>query len=158
MNEYKRNPNTKCVVCSKPIYRRPFEMERNNGNVFCSNACYGFKCRKEKPCVICGKSILASAHKKTCSGACAKTHRAEIKYKINSPKDKVKSYQSLKIRLLNQKGRKCELCGYDKYEILQIHHKDRNNKNNEFNNLQLICPNCHCEEHYLGKSWLKKIK
>ena len=36
-------------------------------------------------------------------------------------------------------------------------HKERNRENNNLNNLELICPNCHYEEHLLEKSWLKEI-
>lgn len=154
---YKRKPNTFCIICKKPIYKRPTDIRRNKGRVFCSQACFGISCRKEKPCVICGKLILSSAHRKTCSRSCANKNRAGIKYKLNRPKDKVKNYQSLKIRLLKLKGKNCERCGYNKYEILQVHHKDENKQNNEIGNLELICPNCHFEEHYLEKSWLKKL-
>ena len=154
---HKRKPNTFCIICKKPIYKRPTDIRRNKGRVFCSQACFGISCRKEKPCVICGKLILSSAHRKTCSRSCANKNRAGIKYKLNRPKDKVKNYQSLKIRLLKLKGKNCERCGYSKYEILQVHHKDENKQNNEIGNLELICPNCHFEKHYLEKSWLKKL-
>ena len=60
----------------------------------------------------------------------------------------------IKLRLLEQRGKCCERCGFTKFQILQVHHKDRNRKNNDFQNLELICPNCHYEEHYLEKSWL----
>ena len=53
------------------------------------------------------------------------------------------------------RGNKCERCGFEKYEILQIHHKDKDRDNNELENLELICPNCHSEEHYMEKSWVK---
>ncbi|TSC61896.1 MAG: HNH endonuclease [Parcubacteria group bacterium Gr01-1014_48] len=154
---YIRNPNTKCIVCSTPVYRRPVEIQKNRGNVFCRQACYGVFQRKEKPCVICGLPILASAHKKTCSRGCANKNRAEIKYHVSSPRDKVKSQQALKVRLLNARGKHCERCNYSKYEILHVHHKDRNRDNNNLTNLELICPNCHHEEHYLEKSWLKNV-
>jgi hypothetical protein len=117
--------------------------------------CYGIFCRKENPCLICNKPILSGLNKKTCSRACANIHRTGIQYKINRPKDKVKSQKALKLRLLGERGSKCERCDYKKYEILQIHHKDRNRNNNDLNNLALICPNCHYEEHFLEKSWLK---
>lgn len=78
-----------------------------------------------------------------------------MQYRGRRPKDKVKYLRGLKIRLLAERGKKCERCGYDKYEILQVHHIDRNTKNNDLKNLQLICPNCHYEEHFLEKSWLK---
>lgn len=154
---YKRNPNTICIICNKPIYKRPAEIERNAGRVFCTIICYGISLRKEVPCLICKKPILAGLNKKTCSRSCANTHRAGIKYKLNRPRDKVVFERSLKIRLLKIRGTVCERCGYNKKEILHVHHKDRNRTNNELHNLELICPNCHYEEHYLKRSWLKGI-
>lgn len=151
---YKRKPNTKCAICGKLIYRRPIEIKR--GEVFCSVVCAGIACRKEKPCLICGKLILAGLNKKTCSRSCANKRREGIKYKIGSPRNKVKSQRALKLRLLKERGKKCEKCDYNKYQILEIHHKNRNRKNNELENLELICPNCHAEEHLLEKSWLTK--
>ena len=153
---HKRNPNTKCTVCGKLIYKRPIQIKRNSGKVFCSAACFGISCRKEKPCVVCGKPILSGLNKSACSRACANIHRAGIKYKLSGPrKDKVKSQRALKLRLVSDRGRVCERCGYDRLEILQVHHKNRNRNDNELNNLELICPNCHFEEHYLERSWLK---
>ncbi len=154
--EYKRNPNTKCLVCRTPIYRRPAEIEKNQGRVFCNQVCYGISQRKEVSCSTCGKLILAGLNKKTCSRGCANKHRAGIKYKIGSPRDKVKSQQALKIRLLEHRGGKCERCDYSKYQILEVHHENRDRKDNGLENLALICPNCHAEEHLLEKSWLNK--
>ena len=152
---YKRNPNIKCIVCNKPIYRRPGEIEKNNGRVFCSIDCYGLHSRKEHPCVICGNPILSSQNKKTCSRNCANKNRTGIKYGIGRPRDKVKSSRILKLRLMKERGKSCERCNYNKYEILQIHHKNRNKMDNKIENLEIICPNCHSEEHFLEKSWLK---
>ena len=153
---YKRNPNTNCFVCGAGIYRRPSAIKISQGKVFCSQSCYGIHCRKEIPCVMCGVLILAGANKKTCSRSCANRRRTGIGYKHNRPHDKVKNLRSLKLQLLNSRGNKCERCVYDKYEILVVHHKDRNKRNNELENLELICPNCHGEEHFLEKSWLNK--
>jgi len=148
----KRNPNTKCVICSKPIYRRPAETTR--GRVYCSQTCYGIASRKETPCVVCGSPILASANAKTCSRACANKNRTGIKYTGRRPKDKVKDERALKLRLMVSRGIACERCGYNKKEILNVHHKDRNHGNSDMENLELLCPNCHTEEHYLKKSWM----
>ena len=112
-------------------------------------------CRKEKPCIVCGKLILAGANKKTCSRKCSNINRAGIKYKQNQPHDKVKSQRQLKLRLINNRGSVCEKCAYNKVEILEVHHKDRDRKHNNLENLELICPNCHAEEHLLAKSWIK---
>jgi len=117
--------------------------------------CYGVSSRKERPCRVCKKPILASFQKKTCSRSCANIHRAGIKYKMNRPRDKVFEQCSIKLRLLDMKGNACERCGYSKYEILHVHHKNRDKFDNKLENLELICPNCHYEEHFLAKSWLK---
>ena len=158
MSEYKRNSNTTCAVCSKAIYKRPRQIQQNKTGVYCGAKCYGIACRKEIPCVICAKSILAGENKKTCSRTCANKHRAGIQYKLNRPKDKVTYTRGLKLRLLKERGHNCERCNYGKYEILQVHHKDRNRSHNELKNLELICPNCHYEEHLLEKSWLRGSK
>ncbi len=150
--QYERNPNTKCIVCSKPIYRRPAETMR--GRVFCSQTCYGAANRKETPCIVCGIPIQAHLNKKTCSRACANKNRTGIRYKIGSPRDKVKDERALKLRLMASRGTVCERCGYNKKEILNVHHKDRNHGNNDMGNLELLCPNCHAEEHHLKNSWM----
>jgi hypothetical protein len=156
VDKYQRYPNAKCLVCSKPIYKRPIEIERNKGRVFCGQACFGISCRKETPCIVCGKPKLANRHKKTCSHACANKNRAKIIEKAKGfHKDNVKNARALKLRLIKIRGNCCERCGYNKVEILQVHHKDENRKNNHLDNLELICPNCHFEQHYLEKSWMK---
>ena len=108
---------------------------------------------------MCGGMILASANKKTCSRICANKNRAGMKYKLSLPrKDKVIYQRGLKMRLIGERGAICERCGYSKYEILQVHHKDRSRKNNILENPELICPNCHAEEHYLENSWMNDNK
>jgi len=144
---YKRKPNTKCVVCDTLVYRRPSLLHKALGKAFCGSDCYGIYCRKEIPCTVCGKPILAGLNKKTCSRSCSNTNRVGTKYTGRPLKDKVKDQRSLKIKLLKERGKICECCGYDKYKILQIHHKDRNRNNNTMDNLELICPNCHYEKH-----------
>ncbi len=154
---YIRHPNINCIVCNNPIYRRPWEIKQNKGNVFCSAICYGRFNRKEKSCLVCGTLILSHFNKKTCSRACANINRIGVKYKMGRPHDKVVDQRRIKLRLLKARGNKCEGCGYSKIEILHVHHKDRNRQNNLLSNLKLFCPNCHYEEHYFNKSWLKRF-
>lgn len=51
--------------------------------------------------------------------------------------------------LLEINNYKCSECGWNKINPtsnktpLEIHHKDGNYKNNQINNLQVLCPNCH---------------
>ena len=55
----------------------------------------------------------------------------------------------LKIKLIENgiKERKCEMCGttewFGKPIKLHLHHKDGDHLNNELENLELLCPNCH---------------
>jgi hypothetical protein len=153
---YKRNPNTECIICKTPIYRRPIQIEKSAGKVFCSMNCYGISSRKEIPCAVCGKLILTGLNKKTCSRSCSNKYRTGIKYKIGRPKDIAKTFRVFKLRLMEERGRVCERCNYSKYEILQVHHKNRKRMDNRSANLEILCPNCHCEEHFLEKSWLNR--
>jgi 5-methylcytosine-specific restriction endonuclease McrA len=53
----------------------------------------------------------------------------------------------LKPHLIKLKGHKCERCNNTEWlnEIipLELHHKDGVKSNNNLDNLQLLCPNCH---------------
>ena len=63
----------------------------------------------------------------------------------------VKSY-ILKQKLIREgiKEAKCEICGLSEWlgkDIpLELHHIDCNHYNNNFNNLQILCPNCHAQQ------------
>lgn len=50
----------------------------------------------------------------------------------------------------NIREKKCEICGNDSWMgkpiPLEIHHKDCNRFNNNFDNLQILCPNCHAQQ------------
>ncbi len=55
------------------------------------------------------------------------------------------------------KEHRCENCTLSKWLDnpipLELHHVDGNRDNNEFNNLELLCPNCHSlTDNYRGKN------
>lgn len=59
--------------------------------------------------------------------------------------------------IINLRGRQCEQCGmtewFNRPINLEIHHIDGNHYNNELDNIQLLCPNCHSyTENYCGKN------
>ena len=61
------------------------------------------------------------------------------------------------------KEEKCERCGLntwlDEPLNLELHHIDGNHYNNDFSNLQILCPNCHSlTQNYRNNNISKKIK
>lgn len=120
------------------------------------------KCERiKKLCPICSIEFETKKnHKKekfTCSRACANKH---FRSGSNSPNYKHgnNSHRSVikKANLLTH----CHRCNYNKLPVLQIHHKDRNRFNNAIDNLLVLCPTCHEEEHYLSNDgrWGTKPK
>lgn len=84
-------------------------------------------------------------------GKCRKDEEVFIK---NSPH---RSTYSLKKRLLNYREKVCEICKNSKWldkEIpLEIHHINGVNTDNRFENLQILCPNCHAlTDNYRGRN------
>ena len=55
------------------------------------------------------------------------------------------------------KGEKCEKCGFVPEHPCQldVDHIDGNKKNNNFENFQTLCANCHRLKTYLNKDWKK---
>lgn len=46
----------------------------------------------------------------------------------------------------------CARCPWSvELAVLVVHHKDRNRENNEPENLEVLCPNCHALEHFYAK-------
>ena len=85
------------------------------------------------------------------------SHRKTALEIIND--SKVISSHSLKERLIEDgiKERKCENCGLSEWMSkcipLELHHKDGNHANNNLDNLQILCPNCHAQtDTYKGKN------
>lgn len=59
--------------------------------------------------------------------------------------------------VINLRSRRCERCGATEWLgnpiNLEVHHIDGNHNNNELNNIQLLCPNCHSyTDNYCGKN------
>jgi hypothetical protein len=70
-------------------------------------------------------------------------------------------YQTLKLkkRLLKEglKENKCDICGITEWNnkelSMQLDHIDGDSHNHKFDNLRMICPNCHSQTHtYCGKN------
>lgn len=155
--DYELNPKL-CENCGNPI---PWS---NRNGKYCSSSCaasitnvgnHKNKKSKDKFCKNCGKE-LDSRHKIYCSQECQYNFEQNNyierwkqglenglsgKYGVS---DRIRKY------LMDKNDCKCEKCGWGEIHPitgnvpLQIHHIDGDATNNNEENLQLLCPNCHC--------------
>jgi Zn finger protein HypA/HybF involved in hydrogenase expression len=70
-------------------------------------------------------------------------------------------FQQLRKRILFEQNSKCNQCGLDEWRghslVLELEHKDGNHLNNDRNNLEMICPNCHSlTDTWRGRNSRKK--
>lgn len=125
------------------------------------NPCETFNRGSGKKCANCGKPIGAR-HSKFCSPECKK----EYEYKVLVAKWKsgeitgcdvngtVRNF--LRKYFLEKVNYSCEHCGFNKnneytgLSILQLHHKDGDCYNNSEDNIEVLCPNCHCLTENFG--------
>lgn len=119
---------------------------RANKAKYCSTTCYYKSLRHkgtvEYTCQHCSKIFNGSpSHKrKYCSISCTN----KSKKGIWKP-----SFETVRKNMLRRNMITfCNRCGYDEHKsILGVHHKDRNPRNNDLSNLEVLCPNCHSLEH-----------
>ena len=81
-----------------------------------------------------------------CNRTCSSIYRGRLMRGENHP-NYTDSKWSYRNKALNHYDHKCQLCGYDKIEILLVHHIDGNRDNSSINNLIILCRNCHHEIH-----------
>jgi 5-methylcytosine-specific restriction endonuclease McrA len=155
----------KCDSCKKPHCKEKRFLNEKN---YCSVACFNSFRYKDvekfsAKCCICNVNILRnlSAKKRSKSGLffCSKKCKDEGQKLKNNIQDIWPSHygsgdgsRSYRKIALSFYENKCVKCGYTKVpEILQVHHIDHNRSNNNLNNLQILCPNCHSIEHLCKK-------
>lgn len=161
VRQYNTNPKL-CKQCQNPISYK----QLLNGNVFCKHSCSATysnahriinnRSNKRKPrfCLICGNETPSSKNV-FCepNGKCDSiyTRNRALKLGLFQNKSTIRRY------LLLTRNHICARCKSTEWlggEIpLETHHKDGNYKNNEEQNLELLCPNCHSiTDNYRGKN------
>jgi 5-methylcytosine-specific restriction endonuclease McrA len=164
-----------CQECKLFFNAIPSEVKRGNGK-YCSKTCSKIAVARKQlekykeinqpnvECSYCHKMFYKNETEKKNSRSglhfCCREHK-DLAQRIGSGIDDIKpdhyrgkdmasdyrNYYRVRNQLIE-----CQRCGYNKYSsILQIHHIDRNRKNNVMENLIVLCPNCHEEEHYENK-------
>lgn len=170
LDEKRTNNKRFCLYCGKEITgdsRKKFcnhscsASYNNKGVIRNKTGANGHKNIKEDKCVLCGKE-LTKTQKKFCSKEC------EIEYKYQ---EKIKQWKNgsskgcdasggmsnyLRKYFLEKANYSCEQCGFNKnneytgLSILQLHHKDGDCYNNSEDNIEVLCPNCHCLTENFG--------
>jgi hypothetical protein len=138
-----------CARCGTGFSRVGSDRDR----IYCSWSCA--KPRKTSlrtfRCERCGKDATQTTHKREqrfCSVSCARRSVADQRRANNEALENWPNYRVAKARLLALAAH-CERCGWSEVpEILELHHLDRNRKNNHRSNLRLWCANCHTLHHY----------
>jgi len=161
-----------CLQCESEFMAENKEINRGYGK-FCSSSC-SIKFNQRKPrtvtlnCAYCGDIFTKpiSRIKKSKSGFhfCTRkckdmAQRLDGLTEIQPPHygtgDGSYKYRETAFEYYSHQ---CNRCGYDKFEaVLVVHHKDRNRGNNEISNLEILCCNCHKEEH-LRKTKTAKLQ
>lgn len=127
---YKKKPEKtglklKCSFCGRKVYKQKSQIKSSkSGRIFCDRSCS------------------------------TSYNNSKYKSRENNPNYlgcvSPSCYRKL---LFETRKHECEKCGYNKIpEILHVHHIDRNRDNNCEENLLLLCPTCHEEEHFLTQT------
>lgn len=118
-------------------------------------------------CTFCHKQFHRSAFKLTtsksglqfCSRICKdKAQRIESGFTQIQPDHYGTSNFVYREVAFRHHPHKCNRCDYHQYiDVLIVHHKNRNRSDNNYENLEILCPTCHEVEHFLSKDgkWAK---
>jgi hypothetical protein len=133
----KKNKTDLCLLCNNEFLHYTWDTQK-----YCSTKCSNNKDKIEVLCTVCDTSILKSKslaernNKNYCSRKCYNFR--------NGIHKKLKRNTAFYKDLLNTTSCKC---GEKTLYLLQIHHIDGINKNNENSNLEVVCANCHVKRH-----------
>lgn len=119
----------------------------NHITTYCSSSCssahreYTKRQKRLKTCPKCPVCSVPvpqrpSRRKIHCSEKCSSITR-----KKNS---KNSDYRTIAFARLPNK---CADCDIDEQVVLEVHHLDKDRKNNQLNNLVILCANCHLRRH-----------
>lgn len=139
-----------CEVCGQGFKTSPSQSNQYT----CSYRCNGIRKRKwpqKRKCEFCDNFYLANRKSsRFCNKSCGT--------KSQNRKPSVRA--TLITVMPRSEMKECDICKYNKHpEILVRHHINRDRTNNLIENIQVLCPNCHDEVHFLehtGKWHLAK--
>ncbi len=124
-----------CANCNK-VYKS------NAPNaMYCSPKCSSKKSHKKTKyfCELCKKEFKRRKTKngyRFCTHSCTSIYRA------------LKAEKNYYFKALLTKKNECNKCKIDDLELLVVHHIDYNHSNNNVENLEILCANCHHKIHF----------
>lgn len=168
--------NKTCENCTKEFQAEIREVNRGFGR-FCTRACSGafWATRRSRTtatsvvCAYCKQDFLKtpSKMKNAKSGMyfCCREHK-DLAQRLGGivaihPEHYGDGHAEYRNVAFRNYPSICNRCGYQRFpDVLVVHHKDRNRNNISISNLEILCPNCHGEEHFVAKDgiWRNQIK
>jgi hypothetical protein len=155
-----------CERCKKEFYAKPSWIKKGQGK-YCSRKC-GHESKKNGKivkCYICKKEVYkkrkniegSKSGKLFCSKRCSLNWKNTtlIGEKHNNWKHGGNSSSYRNIIKRSSREIVCQICGNGDFRVLDVHHKDRNRRNNKLNNLIWLCCNCHFLVHHYVKEGKK---
>ena len=125
------------------------DASRNRISVSCGHCGKVFEVRESKSSTKTGYHFCCREHKDLAQKVGGILTPVSVNSGINSYRETAFSAKKVE----------CENCGYNKHkEVLDVHHIDHDRTNNVINNLKILCPTCHIEEHFLLKTGRYKGK
>ena len=113
-------------------------------------------------CFLCQKQfskINCNVHpeRNFCSQSCSNKYIGEF-FKGKKARTYVNGEFIYRKLALENNPNFCSLCGFSEEYAIEVHHIDRNRKNNDLENLVVVCANCHRGIHKKVPSILDKLK
>lgn len=155
-----------CNYCQQEYQAEPRYLNRGQG-IFCSRSCSTRHKNSLLPdlelnaaCAYCNTMFHKPKSKKHNSRSglyfCCREHK-DLAQRIGGIKEiqpphygETLRYRPLALRTL---PKQCVRCGWDKIpEILEVNHIDCDRSNNDITNLEILCPTCHREYHFVTKT------
>lgn len=145
---------TNCKKCGNEF--EPVKGLRNYCSIRCRNSRTWSESDKAKKSKAAKQSDKVKAANKRISNNPERIKKYKQRVKENRERKIVEimesqfeelTWSNKRIKIYHEQNRKCNRCGNDKWQgediPLEIEHKDGNHFNNQRDNLELLCPNCH---------------